>query len=237
MLNAIVVDDEKPAREELVYLLNEAGGVKVVGQANCAADAIKKLRNCACDVLFLDINMPDATGLKLAEALQALKYPPFVVFVSAYSEYAVDAFEVKAVDYLLKPVEIDRLKRAINNVTERVKEKERLQKGKQIACERSGKKVLLSSEDILYCLARDDYAFIETADGRYFSTGSLSQMEQELEGFNFMRVHRGYIVNLAMIEDVETKDNGAINLKIRGCSEKVPVSRRKIPGLKKVLKI
>ena len=120
VLKAIIVDDEAPARSELTYLLGEVGGVEVVAEAAGVREAIEKLKEYPCDVMFLDINMPEATGLQLAEALQHLKFPPEVVFVTAYSEHALDAFAVNAIDYLVKPVETERLAQAIQRVREHV---------------------------------------------------------------------------------------------------------------------
>ena len=105
MLKAIIVDDEAPARSELRFLLGELNQTEVVAEAASVREAIEKLKEYPCDVMFLDINMPEATGIQLAEALQHLKYPPAVVFVTAYSEFALDAFKVNAIDYLVKPVE------------------------------------------------------------------------------------------------------------------------------------
>lgn len=113
MLNAIIVDDEAPARSELRFLLDEVGGVEVTAEAANVREAIEKLKEYPCDVMFMDVNMPEATGLQLAEALQHLKFPPAVVFVTAYSEHALDAFKVSAIDYLVKPVETERLAQAI----------------------------------------------------------------------------------------------------------------------------
>ena len=120
MLRAMIVDDEAPARSELRFLLDELGQTDVVAEAASVREAIEKLKEYPIDVIFLDINMPEATGLKLAEALQHLKYPPAVVFGTAYSEFALDAFKVNAVDYLVKPVETDRLAQAIARVRESV---------------------------------------------------------------------------------------------------------------------
>ena len=237
MLKAIIVDDEQPARQELKFLIEEAGGIEVVDEADCATQAIESLKNHPCDVLFLDINMPDANGMNLAKAISTLKYPPCVVFVTAYSEYAVDAFDVKAVDYLLKPVELDRLKRAIKKVEDNVRTKVKIQKSKSIPCEKSGKRVMIATSDIKYCVARDDYAYVVTDEGKFFSTISLSQIERELEGFEFMRVHRGYLVSLNDVAEIETTEAGGMNIRLKGIDELIPVSRRKIPKLKQVLNI
>ena len=116
----MIVDDEAPARSELKFLLDELGQTEVVAEAASVREAIEKLKEYPCDVMFLDVNMPEATGLQLAEALQHLKFPPAVVFVTAYSEFALDAFKVNAIDYLVKPVETERLSQAISRVREHV---------------------------------------------------------------------------------------------------------------------
>src|SRR5512139_2070929 len=113
MLKALVVDDEAPARSELRFLLGEAGGVEVVGEASNAIEALQLIKAIPYDVIFLDIDMPGLSGMQLAEVLSGLAKPPALVFVTAHSEHAVKAFEVAAIDYLVKPVEVERLKLAI----------------------------------------------------------------------------------------------------------------------------
>ena len=111
-MRAMIVDDEAPARSELKYLLEESGRVDLIVEATSAREAVEKLMEVRVDVMFLDISMPKTNGMQLAEALHKLKNPPQVVFVTAYSEYALDAFGVDATDYLMKPVETDRLAQA-----------------------------------------------------------------------------------------------------------------------------
>ena len=237
MLKAMIVDDEAPARSELRFLLDELGQTEVVAEAASVREAIEKMKEYPCDVIFLDVNMPEATGLKLAEALQHLKYPPAVVFVTAYSEYAIEAFKVNAVDYLVKPVETDRLSQAIARVRENVSLHVQAQRSERISVEKGGKKILIAIEKIRYVMARDDYAYLQTDTDRYFSTVSLAQLEKRLDGHGFFRVHRGYLVNLSMVEEVEPVTGGTLLLKLNGVEEKVPVSRRRVSLLKKALGI
>ena len=143
MLKAIIVDDEAPARSELRFLLGELNQAEVVSEAASVREAIEKLKEYPCDVMFLDINMPEATGLQLAEALQHLKFPPAVVFVTAYSEFALDAFKVNAVDYLVKPVETERLAHALARVREHVVLHARAQKSRTYS-RRKGRQASLS---------------------------------------------------------------------------------------------
>jgi len=233
----MIVDDEAPARSELRFLLDELGQTEVVAEAASVREAIEKMKDYPCDVIFLDVNMPEATGLKLAEALQHLKYPPAVVFVTAYSEFALEAFKVNAVDYLVKPVETDRLSQAIARVRESVSLHMQAQKSERISVEKGGKKILIAIEKIRYVMARDDYAYLQTDTDRYFSTVSLAQLEKRLDGHGFFRVHRGYLVNLSMVEEVEPVTGGTLLLTLNGVQDKIPVSRRRVSLLKKALGI
>ena len=237
MLKAIIVDDEAPARSELRFLLDEHGQVEVVAEAASVGKAIEQLKDHPCDVMFLDVNMPEATGLKLAEGLQRLKFPPAVVFVTAYSEFALDAFKVNAVDYLVKPVETERLAQAIARVRENVALHAQAHRSERISVEKAGKKILVGIDKIRYVMARDDYAYLQTDTDRFFSTVSLAQLEKRLDGHGFFRVHRGYLVNLAMVDEVETVAGGTLLLTLNGVEEKIPVSRRRVAALKKALGI
>ena len=218
MLRAMIVDDEAPARSELRFLLEQTGKIGSINEASSVRSAIEMLMENRVDVVFLDISMPGASGLQLAEALHRLKNPPAVVFVTAYSDHAVEAFDVDAVDYLMKPVEEARLDQAIG-------------------VEKGGRKVLIPVDQIRYIMAKDDYSCIFTEDDRYLSTTSLAQFESKLGDFGFFRVHRRYIVNLACVEDVETAASGAIQLGITSVEDRIPVSRRRVVPLKKALNL
>lgn len=234
---AMIVDDEAPARSELKYLLDELGQTEVVSEAASVREAVEKLKEYPCDVMFLDVNMPEATGMQLAEALQHLKYPPAVVFVTAYSEFALDAFKVHAIDYLIKPVEKDSLAQAVARVREHIALHNRAQRAERIPVEKAGKKILINIDSIRYIMARDDYAYLQTDTDRYFSTVSLAQLEKRLDGHGFFRVHRGYLVNLDHVKEVESVPGGTLLLTLDGTDDKIPVSRRRVSSLKKALNL
>ncbi|AEB07724.1 two component transcriptional regulator, LytTR family [Coriobacterium glomerans PW2] len=238
MLRAMIVDDEAPARSELRFLLEQTGKVGSIIEASSVRSAIETLMENRVDVVFLDISMPGASGLQLAEALHKLKNPPSIVFVTAYSDHAVEAFEVDAVDYLLKPVEEARLDQAIARVAARMKPvtDNKVSIGR-IPVEKGGRKVLIPVDEIRYIMAKDDYSCIFTDDDRFLSTTSLAQFEAKLCDFGFFRVHRRYIVNLGSVEDVETIASGAIQLGIAGVQDHIPVSRRRVVPLKKALSL
>lgn len=239
MLRAMIVDDEAPARSELRFLLDETGKVGSIIEASSVRAAIERLMENRVDVVFLDISMPGASGLQLAEALRKLKNPPAIVFVTAYSDHAVEAFDVDAVDYLVKPVETERLERALTKVLAVAKPSvEHKSSVERIPVEKGGRKVLVPVDQIRFIMAKDDYSCIYTFDDRYLSTTSLAQFEASLNEFGFFRVHRRYIVNLDYVEDVETTGvNGAMCLGVRGSDERIPVSRRRVVPLKKALGI
>lgn len=230
-LKALVVDDEAPARAELRYLLEEAGGVEVVGEAGNAVEALQLIKAIPYDVVFLDVEMPGLSGVQLAEVLTTLEKTPSLVFVTAYSEHAVKAFEVSATDYLVKPVELTRLKQAIERVSPA--EEARVER---IPVEKAGRKLLIAVEDIFYVMAKDDYSYLHTDGERYLSTVSLSALESKLERQGFFRVHRRFLVNLPKVREVVPMYGGTLLLTLTDrAGTQVPVSRRRVSSLKKAL--
>jgi two-component system response regulator LytT len=237
VLKAIIVDDEAPARSELRYLLDEIGTVEVVAEAASVREAIEKMQIHPIDVIFLDVNMPEVNGVQFAEALQHLKNPPAVIFVTAYSEHALEGFKVHAVDYLVKPVETDRLRQAVARANEYVTLHVKAAQSERIPVEKGGKKILIPIDSIRFVMARDDYAYLQTDTDRYFSTVSLAQLEKRLGRHGFFRAHRGYLVNLELVEEVEPVSGGTLLLTMNGIDEKVPVSRRRVSSIKRALGI
>ncbi|MDY4522700.1 MAG: LytTR family DNA-binding domain-containing protein [Atopobium sp.] len=239
MLSAMIIDDEAPARSELSYLLKETGRVDYIVEASNARQAVEKLMEGRVDVLFMDISMPKTTGMQLAEAMQKIKNPPAIVFVTAHSEYALNAFNVDAVDYLMKPVESERLTQALNKVQKRLAPATEGHTAiERIPVEKAGRKVLVPVDTIRYIEAKDDYSCIYTDTDRYLSTTSLAQLENKLSAHGFFRVHRGYIVNLEYIEDVAGVSSGNLQLGLSGITDKkISVSRRRVVQLKRTLGI
>ena len=166
MLRAMIVDDEAPARSELRFLLEQTGKIGSIIEASSVRSAIETLMEARVDVVFLDISMPGASGLQLAEGLYKLKNPPAIVFVTAYSDHAVEAFDVDAVDYLMKPVEEARLDRAIEKVIARSKPvaaepvAAKPSNIERIPVEKGGRKVLIPVDQIRYIMAKDDLSLI-----------------------------------------------------------------------------
>ena len=237
-MRAMIVDDEAPARSELKYLLEESGRVDLIVEATSAREAVEKLMEVRVDVMFLDISMPKTNGMQLAEALHKLKNPPQVVFVTAYSEYALDAFGVDATDYLMKPVETDRLAQALDKIVEHIKPLNLPVSVERIPVVKSGSKVLVPIDQIRFIEAKDDYSCIYTESDRFLSTISLQKLEDRLVGHGFFRIHRSYIVNLEYVADVEVISAGILQLTTQGFEDKhISVSRRRVVALKRALGI
>jgi len=187
LLKALVCDDEAPARSELRFLLEEAGGVEIIGEASSAVEALQLIKAFPYDAVFLDVDMPGLDGIEMAQTLATLDRQPAIIFVTAHSEHAVKAFEIAATDYLVKPVELARLKQAIERL---LPVEEEAPKIDRIPVEKAGKKLLLKVEDIFYIMAKDDYSYMHTDGERYLSTISLAQLEKRLGSSGFFRVHR-----------------------------------------------
>ncbi len=233
MLKALVVDDEAPARSELRFLLDDAGGIEVVGEASNAQEALQLIKAIPYDVIFLDIDMPGLSGMHLAEALTTFERQPAIIFVTAHSEHAVKAFEVAATDYLVKPVEVERLRTAIDRLMPTEEAPVRVER---IPVEKAGRKLLLQVGEIFYVMAKDDYSYIYTNEERYLSTISLAQLESKLEAQGFFRVHRRFVVNLSQVKEIVPMYGGTMLLTLKDkAGTQVPASRRRVPALKRAL--
>jgi DNA-binding LytR/AlgR family response regulator len=173
--------------------------VNVVGEAASATEAIELAGELAYDVVFLDVEMPGASGLEAAPNIRERREPPAVVFVTAHAEYAVDAFAVEAFDYLLKPVDPDRLARVVERLRDR--SHENAAPVDKVPVVAAGRTELLDPDQIQYAHAEGDYSRVHTYDRAYLCTSSLGDLEDRL-GPPFARIHRSYLVNLAKVVGV-----------------------------------
>ena len=243
-MKAIIIDDERLARAELRKLLQEFPEVEVVDEAANVDEGISKIENHNPDIIFLDIQMPGKTGFDL---LSELDRAPQVIFTTAYDEYALKAFEVNALDYLLKPIEPRRLADAM----------EKLAKGRQPNFHRSptehDKHSLLSEDDQVFVKDGERCWFVKLSEVRLFeSVGnyakvffgpnkplilkSLNALEERLDDKVFFRANRKHIVNLRMIEKIEPYFNGGLLLELKG-GEKIEVSRRQTVKFKEMMSL
>ncbi len=242
-LRVLIVDDEAPARSELRYMLEKIEGVEVVGESANAKEALKLIEAVKYDVIFLDIQMPGLTGLDVVQAINKLNLPPAVVFVTAYHEHAVKAFELNVVDYLLKPFDEKRLRQTIKRILQ-LKGKKRYKVAQslpktlidKIPVEKSGKTLLINVGDIIYVDIHHGYARVHTFDESYLTNFSLGELEERLKEKFFFRAHRAYLVNLNKTREIVPLFKGNYILKVSDSKmSELPVSRRQARKLRAML--
>lgn len=238
LLRVLAVDDEAPALDELVYLLGRHPDIGEVATAGDATAALRTLNERDLDAVFLDINMPGLSGLELAGVLNNFAQPPALVFVTAHDDKAVAAFEVGALDYLLKPIREERLDAAIQRVrTSRTAETIRPVDpgGDVIPVELAGVTQLVRCDSVGWVEAEGDYARLHTSTGSHLVRIPLSVLEERWRSRGFQRVHRSYLVALSMVTGLRTSSAATmVRLRANGSSPPVelPVSRRQARELR-----
>jgi DNA-binding LytR/AlgR family response regulator len=235
-LTVLAVDDEAPALDELVYLLGRHACIGEVFRAADATSALRELNRRAIDAVFLDINMPGLSGLELAGVLANFSYRPAVVFVTAHDDKAVEAFDVGAVDYLLKPIRQSRLDEAVRRVMGAPTDRSaaRADPGSDdeddvIPAELGGITHLVPRDTIGWVEAEGDYARLHSQSGAHLVRIPLSTLESRWRERGFQRIHRSYLVALRMVVGLRTTDGSVlVRLRVNGASPAVelPVSRR-----------
>jgi DNA-binding LytR/AlgR family response regulator len=232
-VKVVIVDDEAPARSELRHLLGAHAGVEVVGEAASATAAAEFVGGC--DAVFLDIELAGASGLDAARLLSGDADPPAVVFVTAHAEYAADAFALEAFDYLLKPVDPERLARVVTRLAER---RPSAREPRKIPVVAGGRTELIDQEQVRYVQAEGDYSRVHTYDRSYLSTASLRELEAALPGERFLRIHRSYLVNLACVASVRRAGTDRLRLALDDAQRtELDVARRQAPRVRAALKL
>ncbi len=227
LASALVVDDEAPARDELVYLLKTMPAIDPVHAAGSATDAIRLLQQHAYQLVFLDVRMPGLDGLEFAQLLQRFADPPVVIFVTAYEQYAVRAFDVQARDYLLKPVSQARLQTALDRAlrfdqrhSQAVPEKT----APAIPVEISGRTRMVESSQVCRVEAVGDYVRLHLTDGTaHLVRMPISHVEEKWSAHGFVRIHRGHLVPVRAISEFAVVGG---NHSVTVCGQVLPVSRR-----------
>jgi DNA-binding LytR/AlgR family response regulator len=232
LLKVPVVHNQRPALDELAWLLGLDPRVGPVRTTDSAAEALRVLQEEPVDAVFLDIRMPGLTGLELARVLSKFKTPPPVVFVTAHDEHAVEAFELNAVDYVLKPVRDDRLSEAVRRIVEAREALPLKEKDDSIAVELGGVTRFVSRADVRYVEASGDYARLHTASGSHLVRVPLASLEDEWRDAGFVRIHRSLLVALQHIDEVRM-DSGRCTVVVGG--EELAVSRRHTRELRDLL--
>ncbi|RNI24331.1 LytR/AlgR family response regulator transcription factor [Flexivirga caeni] len=231
-LRVLVVDDEPPARGELAYMIGRLDSVASVQAVGSGIDALRALESTVFDAVFLDIAMPGLSGLDLARVLARFETPPAVVFVTAHDEHAVAAFELDAVDYLLKPVREARVREAVRRVLAHDIPAPPAATDLTIPVELGGVTRFVRRSDIHFVEAHGDYVRLHTADGAHLVRLSLGNLERDWADAGFLRIHRSYLVCVRHITELRQHDQRCIVV-IDG--HELEVSRRRTRDLKDVL--
>jgi two-component system response regulator LytT len=261
-LRAVLVDDEQLARDELGYLLGQIGGVEVIGQAGNGVEALAAIDRLRPDVVFLDVQMPGLTGFEVARRLLDARTAVQIVFVTAYDQHAIDAFEVNAVDYLLKPVEPARLEVAVGRARRRISvdrvldgdgaavNQAQLERIVQLVTERQNRRerlaikvgerfLLVQAEDVIYASLRDDgIAVVTDQHAGLSNVRTLDELQDRLDSSVFWRVHRSHLVNINKIKEIVPWFSRNYILRMKDAkSTEIPVSRTQTKRLREYLKL
>lgn len=232
-MNCIIVDDEFPSIEELSYYIANFSSIKILELFDDSIKALEYVQKHPIDVIFLDINMPKLDGLTFSRVINTLEAKPILIFITAYSEHAIEAFEVAAFDYILKPFSesriADTLKRLENCTTIKCSGK--------IPLWKSDKMFVLNINDIYYCEACEHEVHVFTKADKFIVNTSISSFYKKLPHDTFFRCHRSYIVNINKITEIIPWFNNTYMLKLYDLASEIPVSRQNILLFKNLMGI
>ncbi len=252
-LRTIIVDDETPAREELHFLISSYPEIKLVGEAASGTEAVRLAESLLPDVIFLDIKMWDLNGFETAKSIFEKGINPFIVFATAYDEYAIKAFEINAVDYILKPFSKKRLDKTVSRIIDLFKSNENhfemykfieyvetMNKSQNIKIPvwKNNRIYLLNPSDINYFEAVEKGSKVMASQGEYETNCCLSELEDKLKDYNFFRAHKSFLVNMDKVIEIVPWFNGTYILSLKDYEKnEVPVSRRCAKKLREHLEI
>ena len=242
-MKVVIADDELPARARLRRLLEELGGYDVVAEAANGAEALAACARVAPELVLMDIRMPGIGGVEAARHLSSLAQPPAVIFVTAYDEYAVDAFEAQAVGYLLKPVRKERLESALHHASRLTRAQlntvaradARRERRHHIAARIADRLRLIPVDNIVYFQADQKYVCVRHLEGEVLIDEPLKDLEEEFAP-DFLRIHRNSLIAVKHLLSVDKLPNAQYQARLRGCEQPLPVSRRHATALRRLLR-
>lgn len=239
MTHVLLVDDEPLAREELTYLVTQHPSISSTSEADSVEEAMEQIMDQKPDIIFLDIHLTDESGFDLAEKLQKLKKPPYLIFATAYDEYALKAFKVNAMDYILKPFDeaivhaaLDKALAIIgSSAPKQAKKKEVVE---TIPIQGEDRIFLVHPKDIYLVSVEDKELSVHTENETYQTTGSLSKIEKRLPTDIFFKTHRSFILNTTKIQEIQPWFNHTLQVTLDN-GLKVPVSRSYVKPFKETI--
>jgi len=253
MISVLIVDDEKPARDELEFLLEKIPETKIFGIAEGGYEALGLFDKLMPDLVFLDIKMPEMNGFEVAEKLLMKNNPPGIIFTTAYDKFAIKAFEINALDYILKPFSRERIEKSINrfvlqkelekksdfnslkNLISEIQKQEFSPKHITISRGEHFKPILIT--DIVAITSDGRDVKIMTTYGKFRHSKSITSMDEFLDNEIFFRCHRGFIININQIKKIDIWFNNTYQLEMEGLAEKIPVSRSYISKFREIMAI
>lgn len=248
-ISCVIIEDELPAADELKYILSKYEVLEIMGIANDGESGYELIKNTRPKAVFMDINIPMINGMQLAHKVKEIGNDIIIIFVTAYEQHALSAFEVEALDYILKPYDEKRIDTTISrliqkNKTASIEMPEKMldiinkiyneeKNIKKIPCEQNGKIILLNVDEIYYCFIEDDQVFVKTKDKKYYTSYTLSEIEEKT---NYFKTHRSYIVNLDHVKELYSWFNGSYKIIIDDVeNSEIPVSRNNVRRLKDII--
>ena len=235
-MKCIIADDEFPSREELKYFIKEFSNLEIVKEFDNGIDVLKYIESYEIDVAFLDISMPGLDGISLAKIAHKMNSEIKIIFITAYKEYAVDAFEIQAFDYFLKPYSEERILSSLQRIEESLKENLKSEVTvDKITVLDNEKMYVINTEEIYYIEANGKQIKVVTKKGEFLSKNKISEITTKLNADGFYKCHRSYIVNLDKVKEVMPWFNGTFMLRLKDINKEVPVSRGNIKEFRKLL--
>lgn len=234
-MNCIIIDDEFPAREELKYFISNFSSIEILDEFDDSIKALEFIEKSKIDIIFLDINMPKLDGMALGKIISRFSPKPKIVFITAHKDFAVDAFEIEAFDYILKPYSEDRIVSTLKKLEKPYVEEKSI--SSKLTLWKDNKMIVKNIKDISYCEAksRETLIFIEGIE--YHLHLSITEFYKKLPKDKFFRSHRSFIVNIDKIIEIVPWFNNTYMLKIQGEDLSIPVSRNNISEFKHMMGI
>ncbi|MFL5728778.1 MAG: LytR/AlgR family response regulator transcription factor [Cytophagaceae bacterium] len=246
LIRVIIIDDEPLGRDLLRTFLKGHSSVEILAECADGFQGLKAIQELKPDLIFLDIQMPRITGF---EMLELIEEPPFIIFTTAYDEYAIKAFELQAIDYLLKPFSRERFGRALEKAEEKIRQKSNSPaqvrdllshalypegKMERIVIKTGSKVKVIPVQTVLYLEAQDDYVMVYTAEGKFLKQQTMKYFETALDSSQFIRIHRSYLANIQEISMIEPYEKESYRLVLKN-NARLPISKSGYSRLKKAL--